>query len=163
MTAELMTPEHLFRELEDLRPYEIKTIHKLVEALKRTRDGRLAYIEALMDFQRLGFDKEKGAYVHRMLIKEELMNRYNILHGGITATFIDTAMASSIFQELGEEAKVVTADLSVRFLSPGIKGCLTAYTNVVKKGKTIIVLESKVEDERKRKIATASSTFFRIQ
>lgn len=158
-----MTLESLYKELEDLNSDEVHTIHKLVQALKRTRVSPLAYIEELMNFQSLGFNEEKGVYVHRMLITDELKNRYKILHGGMTATFIDTAMGSTVFQEVGEDARAVTLDLTVNFLAPGVDGWLTAETNVIKQGKTIIVMETKVTDEREKLIATASSTFFRLQ
>ncbi|MBA4492861.1 PaaI family thioesterase [Paenactinomyces guangxiensis] len=157
-----MTLEGLYEELADLNESEVRTIHKLVQALKRTRVSPLAYIEEMMNFQSVGFDEEKGVYVHRMLITDELKNRYKILHGGITATFIDTAMGSTVFQAVGENSRAVTLELSVNFLSPGMDGWLKAETRVVKKGKTIIVLETKVTDEREKLIATASSTFFRL-
>ncbi|MBH8606191.1 PaaI family thioesterase [Thermoactinomyces sp. CICC 10521] len=157
-----MTLETLYQELQDLNPNEVRTIHKLVQALKRTRVSPLAFVEELMNFQAVGYDQEKGAYVHRMLITDELKNRYKILHGGITATFIDTAMGSTIFH-MDEGTKAVTLDLNVNFLAPGESGWLTAETAVIKKGKTIILLETKVTDERKKLIATASSTFFRLQ
>ncbi|RAL25660.1 PaaI family thioesterase [Thermoflavimicrobium daqui] len=158
-----MSLEKLYKDLEDLSPDEIKTTEKMIQALKRTRISPLAYIEELLSFKYGGFDEEKNAYIHQMLITDELKNRYQILHGGITSTFIDTAMASTIFQAMGEEIKVVTTDLSVRFLAPAVTGWLTAYTQIIKKGKTLLVLESKLEDEQKSWVATASSTFFVLE
>lgn len=158
-----MTLEKLYQELQDLSPTEMDTIHKMVQALKRTRVSPLAYIEELMNFQSLGYDADKGAYIHQMLVTDELRNRFNILHGGITATFIDTAMGSTVFQVEGNEAQAVTLDLTVHFLAPGKDGWLTAETSVVKKGKTILVLETKVVDEQGKTIASASSTFFRLK
>jgi uncharacterized protein (TIGR00369 family) len=63
----------------------------------------------------------------------------------------------------GMETKAVTLDLNVNFLAPGQDGWLTAETSVIKKGKTIILMETKVTDEREKLIATASSTFFRLK
>ncbi|WP_380704402.1 PaaI family thioesterase [Salinithrix halophila] len=156
-----MTLDGLWKELQDLNPNEVETIHKQVQALKRTRVSPLAYIEEMMNFQSLGFDAETGVYVHRMLVTDELKNRYQILHGGVTATFIDTAMGSTVFQEVGEDRRSVTLDLNVSFLKPASEGWLTAHTEVIKKGRTIIVMETKVKDEQGKLIARASSTFFR--
>lgn len=156
-----MTLEGLYKELADLNENEVQTIHKLVQALKRTRVSPLAYIEELMNFQPMGYNEEKDVYVYRMFITDELKNRYKILHGGITATFIDTAMGSTVFQALGD-VKAVTLDLNVNFLAPGVEGWLTAETKMIKQGKTIIVMETKVTDEREKLIASASSTFFRL-
>ncbi|SEM70285.1 PaaI family thioesterase [Lihuaxuella thermophila] len=157
-----MTLEGLYKELADLNETEAQTIHKLVQALKRTRVSPLAYIEELMNFQPVGYNEKKDVYVHRMLITDELKNRFKILHGGITATFIDTAMGATVFQALGPDVKVVTLELTVNFLAPGVDGWLTAETKIVKRGKTIIVMETKVTDEREKLIASASSTFFRL-
>ena len=66
-----MTLDELRVELQDLSESEVKTIHKLVQALKRTRMSPLAYIEEMMNFQSDGLDKERGVYVHRMLAADD--------------------------------------------------------------------------------------------
>ncbi len=158
-----MTLDELRVELQDLSESEVKTIHKLVQALKRTRMSPLAYIEEMMNFQSDGLDKERGVYVHRMLVTDELKNRYKILHGGITATFIDTAMGSTVFQKFGLDRQAVTLDLNVRFLSPAKNGWLVADTEIIKSGRTIIILETKVRDDEGKLVASASGTFFQRQ
>ncbi|MBD1370942.1 PaaI family thioesterase [Hazenella sp. IB182357] len=158
-----MTLQGLYQELSDLNETEVQTIFKMVQALKRTRVSPLAYIEELMNFRALGFDHEKNKYIHRMLITDELTNRYQILHGGVTATFIDTAMGSTVFQDMGDDTRVVTLDMSVNFLAPGENGWLDAETEIIKKGKTVLVMETKVNDERQRLIASASATFFLLK
>ncbi|MFD1396537.1 PaaI family thioesterase [Kroppenstedtia eburnea] len=157
-----MTLDGLLKELQDLNANELETIHKQVQALKRTRISPLAYIEEMMNFQSPGYDEQEEAYIHRMLVTDELKNRYKILHGGITATFIDTAMGSTVFQEVGQDRRSVTLDLNISFLKPAVEGWLTSQTRVIKKGRTIIVLETKVADERDRLIARAAGTFFRL-
>ncbi len=158
-----MTLEKLQTELLDLSESECNTIYKLVQALKRTRQSPLAYIEEMMNFQYVQYVEEEDCYIHRMCVTDELKNRYKMLHGGITATFIDTAMGAAAIQALGEETSAVTIDLQVHFLSPGKEGWLYVYTKLIKQGKTIITMESKVRDEREKLIATASSTFFRLR
>ncbi len=158
-----MTLDRLWRELQDLNENEIYTIHKLVQALKRTRVSPLAYVEEMMHFESLGLDRETGAYIHRMLVTDELRNRLGILHGGVTSTFIDTAMWSTVFQDMGIERGAVTLDLNIHFLSPARQGWLTAESHIIKKGKTIVVLETKVTDEEKQLIASASGTFYRLK
>lgn len=155
-----MTLESLWQELQDLNPNEVETINKLVQALKRTRVSPLAYIEEMMNFQSLGYDTDEDVYVHQMLVTDELKNRYKILHGGVTTTFIDTAMGSTVFQAVGKDRRSVTLDLHVSFLKPGLEGWLTAKTQVIKQGRTIIVMETKVKDEQEKLIARASGTFF---
>lgn len=156
-----MTLEKLLNELNDLTSDELATIHKQMQALKRTRVSPLAYIEEMMNFQSLGVEEGTEVYRHQMYVTDELKNRYQMLHGGIMATFIDTAMGSTVFQAMGESRRSVTLDLNVSFLKPANKGWLTSYTEVIKKGKTIIVLETKVKDEQGKTIARAAGTFFR--
>lgn len=158
-----MTLEKLEAEIQDLSEAEITTIYKQVQALKRTRISPLAYIEEMMNFQFIRYDREEDVYIHRMCVTDELKNRYKMLHGGVTATFIDTAMGATAVQALGEETSAVTIDLQVHFLSPGKNGWLYTRTKVVKQGRTIITMESKVVDEQDKLIATASSTFFRLK
>lgn len=155
--------EKLYQELEDLTSQEMETITNLVQALKRSRKSPLAYVEEMIHYEYIGRDEKTGSYTHRMRITDELRNRYQILHGGITATFIDTAFGATVFTLLGEEVTAVTLDLNIHFLNKGQDGWLYAYTDVVKQGKTILMLECKVVDENKKIIATASSTFFHIK
>jgi acyl-CoA thioesterase len=159
----MLTKEKLQLELEDLTSQELETITHLVQALKRQRTSPLAYVEEMIHYEYVGKEEETGTYLHRMQITDELRNRYEILHGGITATFIDTAMGATIFQLLGDDAKAVTLDLNIHFLNKGEDGWLYAYTNVVKAGKTIVMLECKVVDEKEKIVATASSTFYHIK
>ncbi|MGA8944103.1 MAG: PaaI family thioesterase, partial [Thermoactinomyces sp.] len=142
---------------------EIKTINKLVKALKQMKVNPLAFIEEVINFQESGYDPERDVYIYRMHIANELKNDYKILHGGIISTFIDTAMAKTILRVEGTNARIVTLDLNVRFVSPAQDGWLTAETEIIKKGKKTFLMETKVLDERKKLIAKASSTFFRLK
>lgn len=159
----MTTREKLHHELDDLTSQEVETITHLVQALKRSRKSPLAYVEEMIHYEYVGHDENTGEYLHRMQITDELRNRYQILHGGITATFIDTSLGSTVFQLLGEEAKAVTLDLNIHFLNQGQDGWLYAHTKVIKQGKTIIMLECRVVDENHKIVATASSTFFHIK
>lgn len=158
-----MIMETLQQEIEGLNVDEIKTINKLVKALKQMKVNPLAFIEEVINFQESGYDAKRDLYIYRMYIADELKNDYKILHGGITSTFIDTAMAKTILQIEGTDARIVTLDLNVRFVSPAQDGWLTAETEVIKKGKKTFLMETKVLDERKKLIAKASSTFFRLK
>lgn len=119
-----MLPETLQQEMEGLNVDEIKTIDKLVKALKQLSVDPLAFIEEVINFQELGNDTSQDVYIYRMRIAEELKNNYKILHGGITSTFIDTAMAKTIFQMEGTDARTVTLDLHVHFAAPQKKAGL---------------------------------------
>lgn len=155
--------EALLRELKDLSTNDYQVLLRLIQAWKRSQTGSTSFVEQLMDFEYIGYDSEKSVHKYKMFIKEELRNRINTLHGGITATFVDTVMGISLLRELGSDIKVVTLDLNMKYLSPGIKGCTIAEIEIVKTGKTILTVDAKVYDEEKKLLATASGTFFRIE
>lgn len=158
-----MTHDALFDEIQNLNPNEREEIRKLIHALKRSRVSPLAFIEELMHFEGGEEIERERLYEHRMEVTEALKNRFGMLHGGITATFIDTAMGATVFQLTGSTDGAVTLDLKVNFISPAFAGWLKAKTEVVKKGRTIIVMHTRVYDENDDVIATATGTFYRMK
>lgn len=158
-----MTHETLLNEIQDLNPEEREEIHKLIQALKRSRVSPLAFIEELMHFEDAQVNENDGLYEHKMEVTDALKNRYGMLHGGITATFIDTAMGATVFKLTGTTNGAVTLDLKVEFITPAREGWLTAKTEVVKKGGTIIVMHTRVYDEKNDVIAAATGTFYRLR
>lgn len=158
-----MTHDAILKEVEGLNSDEREEIHKLIQALKRSRMSPLAFVEELMHFEVGTVLERDRLYEHRMEVTEALKNRFGMLHGGITATFIDTAMGSTVFQMTGSTDGAVTLDLKVNFIKPALSGWLTAQTEVVQKGGTIIVMHTRVYDEGKDVIATATGTFYRMR
>lgn len=158
-----MKKDELFQKLKDMSDEDVESIFQVIEAWERSKSGPLAYIEELMNFQSLGKDPQRGVHRYQMLITRAVKNRIGTLHGGMIATFVDTAIGATLIDEFGKELSVVTLDLSVRFLLPGREGKVIAETEVVKKGKTIFVVEAKLWDQQEKQIATASSTFYRIK
>lgn len=155
--------QDLINELENISEQDLESLARIIQAWKRSKDDSSSLIEQLLNVNFLGYDEEKNVYQYKMLITDELKNRIQILHGGVTATFIDNTMGHSLFHELGPDLNIVTLDLSIRYLSPGIKGWVVGEIEVIKKGKTILTLEAKIWDEQKKLIAMATGTFFRTE
>lgn len=158
-----MTNEMFLSAIKDLNPHEREEIHTLIQALKRSRVSPLAFIEELMHFSDEQVNEQDGLYEHKMEVTNTLKNRYGMLHGGITATFIDTAMGATVFKLTGTTTGAVTLDLKVDFIRPATAGILTAKTEVVQKGGTIIVMHSRVYNDEHAIIATATGTFYRLR
>lgn len=158
-----VTDDALISEIQDLTPDEREEIYNLIQALKRSRISPLAFIEEMMHFEGGREIEPDRLYEHKMEVTKALKNRFDMLHGGITATFIDTAMGATVYQMTGSTNGAVTLDLNVNFLNPARIGWLTAKTEVVKKGGTIVVMHTRVFDENDVLIATASGTFFRLK
>lgn len=155
--------EKLLRALADVPKQDYENLLRVIEAWKRSKETASSFIDQLLNVEFIGFDPEKNVYKHKIVVTEELKNRIQTLHGGVTATFVDIAMGLSLLRDMGPDINIVTLDLSVRYLAPGLKGWIIAEIEIVKKGRSIIVLEAKLLDEKEKIIAIASGTFFRIE
>ena len=58
-------------------------------------------------------------------MRDDLRQPSGVLHGGVTATLIDTAMAFAVRTRLGIGEATATIDLTVHYLRPHISGTFT--------------------------------------
>ena len=63
-------------------------------------------------------DLKTGEAVMRLKMRDELRQPHGLLHGGATASLIDTAMAFAVITRLDEGEKASTVDLTVHYLRP---------------------------------------------
>jgi uncharacterized protein (TIGR00369 family) len=99
-----------------------------------------------------------GGAVAELEVTDKHANPMGTLHGGILCDLADAAMGMAFASTLAPEESFTTLELKINFLRPFWKGLLTAEAEVVSRGRTIGLLNCKVTDERKRLIASASST-----
>ena len=85
-----------------------------------------------------------------------------VLHGGVTATLIDTAMAFAVRTRLPREEATATIDLTVHYLRPHLDGTVTCTAKVVRPGKRIFTVSADVVNEQGKLIATGLSTYTRV-
>jgi uncharacterized protein (TIGR00369 family) len=95
-------------------------------------------------------------------MRDDLRHPGGILHGGVTATLIDTAMAFAVRTRLGPTDPTATIDLTVHYLRPHIDGTFTCTAKVVRAGKRIFTVSADVHNEKGDLIATAISTYTRV-
>lgn len=95
-------------------------------------------------------------------MRDDLRQPSGVLHGGVTATLIDTAMAFAVRTRLGREEATATIDLTVHYLRPHITGIFTCTAKVVRAGKRIFTVSADVHNEEGKLIATAISTYTRV-
>ena len=107
-------------------------------------------------------DISPGEATIRIQMRDDLRQPYGVLHGGITATLIDTAMAFAARTRLAEDEKATTIDLTVHYLRPHIEGAVTCTAKVVRAGKRIITLSADAFNSEGKLIATAVSTYTKI-
>ncbi|MGI9056651.1 MAG: PaaI family thioesterase, partial [Pyrinomonadaceae bacterium] len=85
-----------------------------------------------------------------------------LLHGGVTATLIDTAMAFAVITVLTREEKASTVDLNVHYLRPHLDGKIFCTAKIVKAGKRLLTVSAEVTNEQGKLIATALSTYTKV-
>ena len=103
---------------------------------------------------------EPGRVAFTLRTKPTFANPMGTLHGGITATLLDSAMACAVMSQLPAGVDSTTVDLSVTYLRPvSTDGrALRAEGEVVHVGRTIATARGEVRDDRDRVIATAVTT-----
>jgi len=136
------------------------------ETLSKDRKRRAAEVLHGNPFSRLiGMrlvEMRPGEAVIEIEMRDELCQPNGILHGGVTATLIDTAMAFAAITKLDENEKASTVDLTVHYLRPHTEGKISCTANVVRAGKRIITLTADVRNASGKMIATAVSTYTKV-
>lgn len=100
--------------------------------------------------------------VMSLAMQEKLRQPYQLLHGGATASLIDTAMAFAVIAAIGTEDKATTVDLTVQYLRPVTEGKVFCTAKVVRAGKRLLFLSAEVVNEQDKLIATALSTYTKV-
>jgi len=95
-------------------------------------------------------------------MRDDLRQPSGVLHGGVTATLIDTAMAFAVRTRIGPEGATATIDLTVHYLRPHLTGTFTCTARVVRAGKRIFTVSADVHNEEGKLIATGLSTYTKI-
>ncbi len=105
---------------------------------------------------------EAGEAAISLPVTPDLAQGGGLVAGGILATLADEAMAHAVLSNLAHGQGAVTAEMNTRFLRPADPaggGTLTATAKIVKMGRSTIVAEAAVRDEKKRLLVTAGATF----
>ncbi len=107
---------------------------------------------------------ELGAEIAVMSLemKDDLRQPYGLLHGGATASLIDTAMAFANLSVLAADERATTVDLTVQYLRPHTTGKIVCTAKVIRAGKRMLFLSAEVVNEQGKLVATALSTYTKI-
>ena len=95
-------------------------------------------------------------------MRDDLRQPSGVLHGGVTATLIDTAMAFAVRTRLAIDEATATIDLTIHYLRPHLDGTFTCTARVVRAGKRIFTVSADVQNDDGKLIATGLSTYTRV-
>jgi uncharacterized protein (TIGR00369 family) len=103
---------------------------------------------------------EDGRIVFTAATRPDFANPLGVLHGGIAATLLDSAMGCAVHTTLPAGMVYTSLDISVRYIRAGaVDGSrLRAEGRVVHRGRKIRTAEASLTDEHGKLLATATST-----
>lgn len=104
---------------------------------------------------------ERGEAVCRLKIEEKHLRGGGFLHGGATASLIDTAAAFAVGSLTGVPINAVTVDLTIHYLRPLFNEAV-AKARVLRAGKRLLTVSAEVFDENGVLAATALTTYSKI-
>jgi uncharacterized protein (TIGR00369 family) len=104
-----------------------------------------------------------GRAVFEMQIEDRHLRTLGILHGGVTAALLDTAMGMAAGTLSPEGHYVVTVQLSVNFIRPAWNGeTLLANGDVIHAGKQTAVARGELRTEENVLVAAGTGTFMYV-
>jgi uncharacterized protein (TIGR00369 family) len=97
-----------------------------------------------------------------MEMRDDLKQPHGVLHGGVTATLIDTTMAFAVRTRIPNGEPTATIDLTIHYLRPHVEGTITCTAKNVRAGKRIFTVSAEVMNREGKLLATAVSTYTKL-
>jgi acyl-CoA thioesterase len=98
-----------------------------------------------------------------LTVRDELKQYQGVVHGGAVASLIDTASAFAVLTQIEVDERVTTTDLTIHYLRPITEGRMAATARIVRAGRRLFVLSVEVRNDRNVLVATAVTTYIKIQ
>ena len=92
-------------------------------------------------------------------LTEVLRNSHGVLHGGVTATLVDTAVGVAIVHVFGGKRSSTTVEMKLNYFLPLDRGKITARSKLLRVGTSLVVGSVEVKDARKRLAAFGTATY----
>ena len=118
-------------------------------------DVGATHILTLMRMRRV-VDPETG-FALEMELRDEVVNPFKSLQGGLMATLIECSAAGRAVSESGSE-RILPSDMNIRFLTTLKVGPARAITKVLRRGRRAIVVQCDVIDVGNDRKLVASAT-----
>jgi uncharacterized protein (TIGR00369 family) len=159
-----MKNQELHQLLEDCLQLAGENDTKIIESILTGVKDKLksengTYIGHILQMKR---NREVDTFELTLPLSSLVNNNLDILHGGITATVLDTAMGMMVNKVLPAGRAAVTTQLNIHYLAPGIGSQITCKAEIVHHGSKTVVMEAEVQRDDGKKIAHATGSFFII-
>ncbi len=103
---------------------------------------------------------EKGKVSISCENKDTLLQQQGLLHGGVITTLADVAGGYAALTTMPENSEVLTVELKINLMRPAATKKVIAIGEVIRAGKTLVVVEATVTDEANKILAKMMSTMF---
>ncbi|MFD3269953.1 PaaI family thioesterase [Paenibacillus dendritiformis] len=105
---------------------------------------------------------QRDGCVMQLHIRPDLHNSLEgVVHGGVTNTLADVAMGHAAVPPVDGVQQCVTVESKINYLSPAIGELLVVEARVLKRGRNLIVTDSRITCDGKL-VAVASGTYARV-
>ena len=153
----LLTEELLQSGNED----DQQVLFQVLSGLKQKNEGKYSsYVGALLNMEKESTSSTCSVSVP---VSKKIYNSLGIVHGGITATVLDTAMGTLANMLTPEGLGAVTSQLNIHNVLP-VKGeTMTATAQLLHQGKKTMVVEGSVISESGKRLAHATGSFYLIE
>ena len=131
-----------------------------IDYLRKIAAGEIPQppISRLMDFRVT--EASEGHAVFEVTPGEEHYNPIGVVHGGLAATLLDSAMGVAVHATLGAGEAYTTLEIKVNFVRPMTRdtGPVRAIGEVVHVGRRTATAQARLEDANGKLLAHATST-----
>ena len=140
---------------------DLQALTYILEGMqKKITENKHSFIDQLLSMDR---KLDKNSCEIMVPITPIVNNSLGIVHGGVTATILDTAMGTLANYLLPEGFRAVTNQLNIHYIAPGIGDFLRCRAEIVHQGTKTMVISGAAYRSDGRQMAYATGTFFVIQ
>ena len=122
---------------------------------------KLGGFHAEVGFQIVPEETGEGRCTVQGVVEPRHLNINGVVHGGVYATILDTAMGAAVVTLLADEEVTAPTSLYIEFLRPAREGArLTAVGEVVRRGHHLAFVEGNLTDRDGRRLSQAHGTWY---
>ncbi|RBP90611.1 acyl-CoA thioesterase [Cytobacillus firmus] len=143
----------ILKKIENFSSEELNQVFHVITALKGSKK-ELHYTGRLLG---IGFE-ENGEM--SMELGMQNANTYDVAQGGALYTLADVSIGFHIMNQIPLDSQVYTLELKMNYIKPGKGKKLYAKPEIVHLGRSTVVSECKILDEKGQAVAIALGTFF---
>jgi len=100
-----------------------------------------------------------GQAVAAIDVGPEHHNPNGVVHGAVLFAMADTAMGAATMSVLDDGLACASIEVQLRFLRAAASGRIEAHTEVLKHGRRVVQLESRIVDHDGHLLAVAAGSF----